>query len=87
MEKCTNHRDNRALSICHSCGKYFCAECLTEGEEYYYCSNPACQELFKNELPDYLIPDTVICPNCKSELELEDEVNQTPLGLLTMLLI
>ncbi len=43
-EKCLYHPDKRALSFCHSCGKYFCGACLTEGIEYYYCRNSSCQQ-------------------------------------------
>ena len=41
-ETCSNHPEKRALSICHSCGKSFCADCLVEGEEYYYCHDKQC---------------------------------------------
>ena len=41
-ETCSNHPEKRALSICHSCGKYFCDACLVEGEEFYYCHDKEC---------------------------------------------
>ena len=44
MNYCSRHQDKKALSFCHNCGKYFCKECLTEGKEYYYCSNSDCQK-------------------------------------------
>lgn len=44
MEFCSRHRDRDAFSFCHSCGKYFCKECLTEGKEYYYCDNSECRK-------------------------------------------
>ena len=47
-DKCFNHPDKESLAPCHSCGKYFCEECLTEGREYYYCKDEQCQA-FKNQ--------------------------------------
>lgn len=44
-EKCSNHPERNSLSICHSCGKYFCEDCLDEGDEYYYCKKEKCQLL------------------------------------------
>ncbi|MFZ3091822.1 MAG: hypothetical protein WA240_14535 [Nitrospirota bacterium] len=48
-EKCSNHPNKNSLSFCHSCGKYFCEDCLNEGEEYYYCKEEKCQLLLKKE--------------------------------------
>jgi len=73
MNTCFNHPDKKAFSICHGCGKDFCESCLDEGKEYYYCKNPECQELLKNELPSYKVPKNVICPKCESEIELSEE--------------
>lgn len=42
-EKCFNHPQKNALSICHTCGKYYCDSCLLEGKEFYYCFNQECQ--------------------------------------------
>jgi hypothetical protein len=72
MKTCYNHRDKKAFSICHGCGKDYCKECLNEGKEFYYCKNPECQKLLKKELLE-LSPLNIICPNCSSELELSDE--------------
>ena len=41
-EKCSNHPDKRAISFCHSCGKYYCDVCLVVGAEYYYCYDKQC---------------------------------------------
>lgn len=51
--------DKEALSFCHSCGKYFCSDCLTEGKEYYYCDNPECQKqlLLENEEEIIVLPE------------------------------
>lgn len=49
--KCYNHPDRRALSICHSCKRYFCEDCLVVGVEYYYCKSPECQKVYKREMP------------------------------------
>jgi hypothetical protein len=48
-EYCINHPMNEAQFTCHNCGKHFCAECLSEGKEYYYCQDPDCQNAFKQE--------------------------------------
>lgn len=40
---CATHPTRPAQSLCHSCGRYFCSECLVEGEEFYYCRDQACQ--------------------------------------------
>jgi hypothetical protein len=70
MKTCFNHPDRKSFSICHGCRKDYCAECLYEGREYYYCKNPECQELLKKDLPDFKMPKNVICPNCETELKL-----------------
>ena len=73
MKICINHPEKEALSICHSCGKDFCKECLDEGKEFYYCKNPECQELFKKEMPAGKLAEKIICPNCASELDLSED--------------
>jgi hypothetical protein len=35
--------------LCHSCGRYFCSECLIEGEEFYYCRDETCQNELRQE--------------------------------------
>lgn len=50
IQHCVNHPEKEALSFCHSCGKYFCNECLVEGNEYYYCNSEKCQEELKKEI-------------------------------------
>jgi transcription initiation factor IIE alpha subunit len=62
-----------ALSICHNCGKHFCAECLSEGDEYYYCKSPECQHALKLELKLELTPGEVICPACKAVVQLNND--------------
>ena len=47
---CRNHKDKIALSFCHSCGEYFCGECLSEGDEYYYCKQEKCDQIYCAEL-------------------------------------
>jgi len=44
-EKCSNHPDKYSVSFCHSCGKYFCENCLSVGTTYYYCKDKKCQLL------------------------------------------
>ena len=48
-EFCTNHGNKKALSFCHSCKEYFCADCLDEGNKYYYCKKESCQNAKQNE--------------------------------------
>ncbi len=74
MKTCPNHPDRKAEYVCHGCGKYYCKSCLTEEGEYYFCSEPVCQELLQDERnKQLLLPSEVICPNCKSELKLDDD--------------
>jgi len=47
---CSTHPDKNALSFCHNCGKYYCSDCLNEGNEYYYCNAKDCLEKFKEEI-------------------------------------
>jgi hypothetical protein len=49
-ERCFIHPDGKSFVPCHSCGRYFCEECLTEGEEYYYCREENCQTLKAKEM-------------------------------------
>ena len=48
-DKCYNHPNKNVLSVCHSCGRYFCSDCLTAGAEYYYCYNVQCQLAMQSE--------------------------------------
>lgn len=48
-EKCFNHPNKEAISFCHSCEKYFCADCLSIGRAYYYCKDEKCQLLLNEE--------------------------------------
>jgi len=73
MKSCVNHTDKKAISICYGCGKDYCELCLVESKEFYFCKNPECQKLLREELPPALFPKKIICPNCSSELKLEDE--------------
>ncbi|MCX6151778.1 MAG: hypothetical protein NTX22_14740 [Ignavibacteriales bacterium] len=73
MENCNNHPQNKSVSICHSCGKFYCELCMDEGKEFYYCKKPECQEKLKNELAAELLPVEIICPNCSNSLELSDD--------------
>ena len=72
MKTCFNHPDKKAFSICHGCGKEFCESCLVEGNEFYYCRNPECQKLLKEEISTKDLFENVICPNCESEIELSE---------------
>jgi hypothetical protein len=47
---CTNHLGRKALSFCHNCQNYYCAECLKAGAEYYYCQDPKCLQVLEAEL-------------------------------------
>ena len=41
---CLTHPTIQALSFCHSCGRYFCSDCLVESGEFYYCTDGICQD-------------------------------------------
>jgi len=43
------HPTRQALSFCHSCGRYFCSDCLVESEEFYYCRDEACQKALSQD--------------------------------------
>ncbi len=73
MEQCVNHPDRKAYSICHGCGKHYCEDCLTAGNEYYYCNNPECQKLLRGESKPGMLPEEVKCPNCSAEFKLSDK--------------
>jgi len=74
MKTCPNHPDRKAEYVCHGCGKYYCKSCLTEVGDYYFCIEPACQKLLQAEgNKQLLLPTEVICPNCQSELNLDDD--------------
>ena len=73
MKFCVNHNSKKAFSICHGCGKDYCDSCLDEGIEFYYCKNPECQKILREELTPRLFTDKIICPNCSCELELTIE--------------
>ncbi len=68
-EKCTNHPDTEAFNLCHSCNRYYCKECLTEGTTYYYCSSPECRLALQREK----LPQFFTCPECRTDLELSPE--------------
>ena len=59
---CKNHPNRKALSNCHSCGNWFCHECLEEGLQYYFCKKTKCLRAFKLEL---LTP----CPSCSKKIK------------------
>ena len=63
---CVNHPARKALSICHNCREAFCADCLTEGGEFYYCRRPSCRAA----LAQITLPPAVTCRYCRSELKL-----------------
>ena len=71
---CFKHPGSKASSFCHSCGKYYCEECLTEGPEYWYCKDIECQKQYKLDIKDYadkvvhkIVPRDIFCPKCVSE--------------------
>ena len=72
-ENCENHPMTDSLSICHNCGKHFCAECLSEGKEYYYCKSPDCQNAFQMEINPSSTPGEVTCPACKAVVQLNSD--------------
>jgi hypothetical protein len=50
VQKCFNHPNKDALSFCHSCNKYYCSDCLQEGNNYYYCNSEICQAELRKEI-------------------------------------
>jgi len=72
-EYCVNHPTTEALSICHNCGQHFCADCLSEGKEYYYCQAPECQTALNKELNPASIPGEITCPSCKAVVQLNKD--------------
>jgi hypothetical protein len=77
MEYCYNHPETEALSKCRGCGKFFCESCLTEGNNYYYCSNRACQALLEGDSSQEKLPTDIYCPNCNEEIELTEEESKS----------
>lgn len=70
MKTCFNHPNKKSFAVCHGCGKHYCEVCLEKGREFYYCKNPGCQELLREELSSQELSEDIICPNCASELQL-----------------
>lgn len=48
-QRCRIHPYENAISFCFSCKAHFCAACLDEGAEHYFCKNAQCQEAKRNE--------------------------------------
>lgn len=46
---CFSHPTRQALSFCHSCGRYFCSDCVVESGEFYYCKDETCQNELRQE--------------------------------------
>ncbi len=76
VDYCVNHPQKKAISVCHNCGKEYCELCLTEGEEYYYCKKPECQQFLKKE-KSIELPEEITCPTCSAVLELSDDERES----------
>ncbi|HQF43198.1 MAG TPA: hypothetical protein PK073_09830 [Ignavibacteriaceae bacterium] len=51
MQKfCKNHPHKAATNICHSCGNYFCNDCLNKHNENYYCNDDNCYKKYIEEV-------------------------------------
>ena len=53
--ECCNHPETPGVSLCDSCNRFLCAECLGPPKElnyraYYFCQNAACQKAYKTRL-------------------------------------
>ena len=59
---CLNHTEKVAQSFCHNCKDYFCADCLNEGKEYYYCNKKECYEKYLEENPNKNVLDANAYP-------------------------
>lgn len=68
-QTCTHHPGTMAASTCRHCGRPFCADCLTEGAEFYFCNALECQQALRGER----LPAHLICPVCGDEITLTDE--------------
>jgi hypothetical protein len=77
MEKCYNHPDKDAYSICHNCGKHFCEDCLVAGAEFYYCKFPECQQKFKEDIEKTSYRKEITCPDCQSVIKVSAEELQS----------
>lgn len=47
---CMNHPDVEAINFCHSCKEFYCQDCISEGEIYYYCKKNECEKKLTEEL-------------------------------------
>jgi hypothetical protein len=77
MENCINHPDKKAEYVCHSCKKHYCELCITESGDYYYCKDPNCQKILQAGLKFEILPAEIICPNCESDLLLENDERES----------
>ena len=77
MNTCKNHPGRKAFSICHNCGEHYCEDCLSEGQEYYYCKKNECQAALKKERPGESLNPFQTCPNCKKDFKLGDDSRKT----------
>jgi hypothetical protein len=78
MESCYNHPGRKTYSVCHSCGRHFCKDCLTAGPEFYYCKSPECQQKLKEDIDRATYTEKITCPNCRTVLKLTlDELQST----------
>ena len=68
MNKCYNHPERIAYSICSNCGRYYCEECLLEGTDYYYCKSSECRSKWEKDIGW----KKIMCPNCFSILEINE---------------
>jgi hypothetical protein len=77
---CKNHPNKIALSLCHSCGAYYCSDCLNEGLEYYYCTKGECNNIFLSESINRINADT----KTKSLSKESKFIKQTAIVLLLL---
>ena len=51
-QRCHDHPERMALSVCHSCGRHYCSVCLAAGAVYYYCRNQECRQALETEISE-----------------------------------
>ena len=63
-DHCTIHDDKESISICFSCKRPFCQNCLREGNRHYYCFDEDCSKMYLEEI-DYK-NNPRFCSECRA---------------------
>ncbi len=68
-EKCQNHPQKNAISVCVSCKRHFCADCLTEIMDNYLCGSEICKNFVEEKTKQVM--NNIIASTARS---LADEI-------------